>query len=77
MSSWNILAQRNRLLIYLQNLFLEKYLSISDKNWGWYLCHPITKALQEEHKLRGSCKKTRRLLVAEKKRRRGRISLFH
>jgi hypothetical protein len=37
------------LQIYLQNLFLEKYLSILDKNWGWSLCPQTTKALQEEH----------------------------
>jgi hypothetical protein len=50
------------------------------QNWGWYLFHPITKVLQETHKLRGRCRKTRRSLVAEKKMKsnvRSQISLFH
>jgi hypothetical protein len=57
MSNWSILAQKNKLQIYLQNLFLEKYLSILDKNWGWSLCPPTTKSLQEEHQLKGSYRK--------------------
>jgi hypothetical protein len=56
-SKWSKSTQENKLQIYLQNLFLEKYLSILGKNWGWSLCPPTTKVLQEEPQLIGIQKK--------------------
>lgn len=37
--NWNMFSPKNKLIIYLLNLFLEKHLNISDKIWEFFLPH--------------------------------------